>query len=349
MRYPRSLYRVFERVRKPAEARVWPASFADRLTSGVPTNAEVRRLWRELGTRAPDRHCPDLIPTEAGARVPAAGSGEVSVTWVGHSTCVLRIGGLVVLTDPVFSRRIPGLSPRLTRPGVAFEDLPPVDAVVISHNHFDHLDAPTIRRLPRSTTLLVPGGLGWWFRRLGFRDVAEFDWWESLELGRTRFTFTPTHHWSRRTLFDTNRSLWGGWVLSTGEPGGTVFFGGDSAYGPVFTEIGARCPGIDLAMLPVGAFLPRWFMRQSHMDPAESVRACVDLGAAHFLPIHWGTFMQSAEPLLSPLHDARRAWRKAKQPPERFLGLAVGGSHVLGGSAEPVDHVCAEEPAKPTN
>jgi L-ascorbate metabolism protein UlaG (beta-lactamase superfamily) len=177
------------------------------------------------------------------------------VTWVGHASCVVQMDGLVVLTDPVWSRRIPGVRPRFTPPGIAWSDLPQVDAVVISHNHFDHLDAPTMRRLPRDTAVLVPAGLAGWFRRHRFRTVTELDWWESASLRGVRFDLVPAHHWSRRGLFDTCRSLWGGWVL-TADEGVRVYFAGDSGYGPIFGEVGARYPGIDLALLPIGAYQP---------------------------------------------------------------------------------------------
>ncbi|HEY9523988.1 MAG TPA: MBL fold metallo-hydrolase, partial [Thermopolyspora sp.] len=183
--------------------------------------------------------------------LPPASRTDVAVTWVGHATFVLRIGGLTVLTDPVWSSKIPGVRRRITPPGVAWSDLPDVDAVVISHNHYDHLDAPTIRRLPRDTVMFVPAGLGRWFTRRGFTDVVELDWWESLPIGDVTFDFVPSHHWSRRGLWDSCRSLWGGWILTWDDR--RVYFAGDTAYGHRLARIGARYPGIDLALMPVGA------------------------------------------------------------------------------------------------
>jgi len=328
MRYPRSLYRVFDSIRvKRSGGRRWPASFADRLTHPVPGSRAVRRLIREGGMRPDLSQAPD-IPVHPATELPVVAPHETAVTWVGHATCVLQIGGRVVLTDPVWSRRIPGVRRRYTEPGLPLAALPRIDAVLISHNHFDHLDAPTIRRLPRDTPMCVPGGLAWWFRRLGFREIVELDWWEQAEVAGLRLGFAPAHHWSRRTLFDGCRSLWGGWLVQAGA-GTRVYFAGDSAYGRYFAEIGQRWPGIDLALLPVGAFAPRWFMKPLHMSPAEAVRACADLGAARMATIHWGTFALSAEPPLDPVRLARQAWQEAGRAPGDLWDLAVGETRRL--------------------
>jgi L-ascorbate metabolism protein UlaG (beta-lactamase superfamily) len=326
MRIPRSVYRVVDRRGRGPDRRTWPASFADRLTSPVPSRRAVTRLILEGGLR-PDLSEVSDLPVATDRGLPPLDAGGTSVTWVGHASCVVRIGGLVVLTDPVWSRRIPGVRARYLPPGLAWADLPPVDAVVISHDHLDHLDAPTVRRLPRDVAMLVPGGLGWWFRRHGFRRVIELDWWESTIVGGVEFQFVPAHHWSRRTLFDTCRSLWGGWVLT--DRSRRVHFAGDSGYGPYFAQIGERCPGIDVALLPVGAFQPRWFMKAQHMNPAEAVRACADLGAARMATIHWGTFALSAESPLTPVRQARAAWAAAGRPAADLWDLAVGETRIL--------------------
>jgi L-ascorbate metabolism protein UlaG (beta-lactamase superfamily) len=265
--------------------------------------------------------------------MPAVGTGDIALTWVGHASWIVRIAGLTVLTDPVWARRILGTPARITPVGVPWEDVPPVDAVVISHNHYDHLDAPTLRRLPRHTPLFVPAGLGRWFRRRRFARVTELDWWEGAELpgagGRTvRFDFVPAHHWSKRSLTDTCRSLWGGWVI-TDSHGGKVHFAGDSGYGDWFPQIGRRHPGIDVTLLPIGAYEPRWWLRAEHMDPEEAVRACHDLGAARMAPMHWATFVLSSEPVLEPLTRVRAAWERTGRPREQLWDLPVGASRVL--------------------
>ncbi|MDX6355111.1 MAG: hypothetical protein QOF98_2014, partial [Streptomyces sp.] len=270
-----------------------------------------------------------LLPVEPQpGTVPQAGPGTVSVTWAGHASWIVRIGGLTVLTDPVWSRRIPGTPARITPVGVPWSALPPIDAVVISHNHYDHLDAPTLKRLPRATALFVPAGLANWFRRRGFTRVTELDWWEAAEFGGVRFDFVPAHHWSRRTLIDACRSLWGGWVLSDAA-GPRVYFAGDTGYGHFFREIGRVYPGIDLAMLPIGAYAPRWMLRPVHTDPEEAVQAFLDVGAAAMAPMHWATFLLSSEPPLEPLRRVRAAWSAAQLPRSGLWDLPVGGSRIL--------------------
>jgi len=241
----------------------------------------------------------------------------------------VQLGGKVILTDPVWSRKIPGVRERLTPVGLPFSALPRIDAVVISHNHYDHLDAPTVRRLPRDTPVFVPGMLGSWFRSRGFRAVTEMDWWETASLGDVKLEFVPAHHWSRRGLTDTCKTLWGGFLFSAGSS--KIYFAGDTGYGHWFGEIGKRHPDIDLALMPVGAYEPNWFMRPMHCNPAEAVRACDDLGAARMATMHWGTFVLSAEPLLEPVSEASRAWAAAGRAPADLWTLAVGESRALVG------------------
>jgi L-ascorbate metabolism protein UlaG (beta-lactamase superfamily) len=303
-------------------------SYSDRLTAPLPSYRDVWKMMRERGSSRDLAAGAAAIPVAgAGGELPAVAPGTTAVTWAGHASSVIRIQGLTVLTDPVWSRRIPGVASRLTPVGVAWEALPRIDAVLISHNHYDHLDAPTIRRLPRDTPVLVPAKLGRWFRRRGFTEVTELDWWESHRLGEVSLDFVPAHHWSRRTLTDTCRTLWGGWILSTSDT--RIYFAGDTGYGHWFTEIGQRYPGIDLALMPVGAYEPRWFMQSMHVNPQEAVQACQDLAATRMATMHWGTFVLSGEPVTEPPELAAKAWAEAGQPREHLWDLAVGETRTL--------------------
>ncbi|MEU6658164.1 MBL fold metallo-hydrolase [Streptomyces sp. NPDC046821] len=315
--------------RPVGEGRIWPKSFADRLTAPLPGLRAFARFAREGALRPPTDALTAIaeLPFEPGP-VPSVDTRTVAVSWAGHASWVLRIGGLTVLTDPVWSRKILGTPARVTPPGIAWSGIPRVDAVVISHNHYDHLDAPTLKRLPRDTPVFVPAGLGRWFTRRRFTHVTELDWWEAAELGGVRFDFVPAHHWSKRSLADTCRTLWGGWVLTDLE-GQRVYFAGDTGYGHWFREIGRRYPGIDLALLPIGAYEPRWWLRDVHCNPEEAVAAAQDVGARRMAPMHWATFLLSAEPVLEPLTRVRAAWQSAGRERSDLWDLAIGASRVL--------------------
>ncbi|MGB8994911.1 MAG: MBL fold metallo-hydrolase, partial [Pseudonocardiaceae bacterium] len=247
-------------------------SFADRRTGPLPGPPQFLRLWREGGFAGATSGVA-RIPVAAPAPLPLSGDW---LAWLGHASFLLRLSGFTVAVDPVLSARILGAGQRFTPPGL--DRLPPLDLLLISHNHYDHLDAPTVRTVARDTPVVVPCGLGRWFRHRGFTAVTELDWWETVAVGPLEVTFVPAHHWSRRGLFDLCATLWGGFIVTA--PGGPrLYHAGDSAYGPFFASIGARYPGIDVAMLPIGAYAPRWFMRNMHMDPEEAVRAVCDVGA----------------------------------------------------------------------
>ncbi|WP_030346729.1 MBL fold metallo-hydrolase [Streptomyces sp. NRRL S-1022] len=311
------------------EHRVWPRTFHDRLTAPLPGLKALARFAREGAVRPGPEGLADIarLPC-APAPLPRVGTRTLAVTWAGHASWIVRVGGLTVLTDPVWSRRILGTPARITPVGVPWDSLPHVDAVVISHNHYDHLDAPTLRRLPRDTPVFVPAGLGGWFRRRRFTVVTELDWWEGSELSGVRFDFVPAHHWSKRTLTDTCHSLWGGWVL-TAPDGQRLYFAGDTGYGHWFSRIGRRYPGIDLALMPIGAYDPRWWLSDVHCDPEEAVQATLDLGARRMAPMHWGTFILSAEPVLEPLTRVQTAWEKAGLEREDLWDLPIGASRIL--------------------
>lgn len=266
------------------------------------------------------------VPVKRGP-LPPVGKGQASLTWVGHATMLIRLPGQTILTDPVMGSRIPGGIKRRVPLGITWDELPPIDAVILSHDHYDHLDRKTVKRLGPSVRFFVPLGTARWFRRRGLTNVTELDWWQSADFGGTRFTFVPSHHWCRRTPWDTNNRLWGGWVIEP-KDGPKLYFGGDTAYGHWFEAIGRTHPGIDTAILPIGAYAPRWFMRSVHMDPDEAVQALGDLRAKRLASIHWGTFVLTQEPLTEPLERIRSAWTKSGRPRADLLDLAIGESRV---------------------
>jgi N-acyl-phosphatidylethanolamine-hydrolysing phospholipase D len=252
--------------------------------------------------------------------LPTASEGELRITWVGHATHLIQLPGLNLLTDPMWSERASPLQwlgvRRLVPPRPTLEALPDIHAVLLSHDHYDHLDSSTVLRLrDRFGTDLpwyAPLGYQKWFARLGVRNVIEADWWEERELplGRYRLASTPARHWTRRTPWSTNRRLWCSWVVwSDYDDDFRVYIGGDSAYASVFREIGKRFGPFDASVIPIGAYEPRWFMGASHMNPEEAVQAYEDLGGkGGFLPSHWGTFRLTFEDPLEPPVRLRGAW-----------------------------------------
>lgn len=250
----------------------------------------------------------------------AAPERRAAITWIGHSTFAVHDRADVFLTDPHFGPR--ALIPRRYHPpGVPIAAIPADAFAVVSHNHYDHLDAYTVETLPRTVTWYVPSGLGAWFVEKGRRAV-ELDWWQTAEHGRWQVTCVPTQHWSRRIGQAENATLWCGWVVRNAER--TYYFAGDTGYFHGFTEIGEKFGPIDVAMLPIGAYLPRWIMRYSHLNPAEAYRAFLDLEATWMLPCHWSTFRLTDEPIDEAPHTLRRAVEHANGSWDPIRVLAVG-------------------------
>ena len=236
----------------------------------------------------------------------------LQATPINHSTVLIQTAGLNILTDPIWSHRASPFSfigpDRHVPPGIRFEDLPPIDAVLISHSHYDHMDLPTLKRLWERDQPRIFVGLGnrGTLEAAGIGGAVETDWWQSHVLAPgVRVHGVPAQHWTSRGLFDRNRTLWLGYVVET--PGGDVFFAGDTGFGPHFAAIGARFPNLRLALLPIGAYLPRWFMKPVHMNPSEAVAAWRTLGAEHALGIHYGTFRLAEEGQQQPIADLAAA------------------------------------------
>jgi N-acyl-phosphatidylethanolamine-hydrolysing phospholipase D len=254
---------------------------------------------------------------------PRAAADELRITWVGHATFLIQYAGVNILTDPVWSRRASPLRrigpARLAPPGVDFAALPAIDVVVISHDHYDHLDAPTVRALHRrfggGVRWVTPPGYGGWFARHGVRGVVELDWWQDVALetpgGALHVRAAPAQHWTRRMTSPERARLWGSFALTaTGRR--PVYFGGDSGYFTGYRDVGRLLGPFAAVLLPVGAYEPRWFMRDAHMNPEDAVQAYADLGAAGtFVASHWGTFRLTDEPPLEPPLRLREAWQRA--------------------------------------
>jgi L-ascorbate metabolism protein UlaG (beta-lactamase superfamily) len=263
-------------------------------------------------------------------RPPALAGAVAVVTFIGHATFLIQTTAGHILTDPMYSERAGPLNlfgPRRVRqPAVRFDDLPPISTVLLSHNHYDHCDLRTLRRLAKRFDPLVvtPLGNGSLVRSAGIRRVEELDWWDEATHTALPITLTPAQHFSARSPFDRNRALWAGFVLA---PGGVrIFFAGDTAYAPFFRDIPQRLGPIDLALLPIGAYEPRWFMQVVHMNPAEAVQAHLDLQTLESIGMHFGTFQLTTEGIDEPLQALDAARRARDVPPSQFRTLRFGES-----------------------
>ena len=298
--------------------------------------------------RVTHRRPADPLPASVFPRVasrfdaPRAAADALTATWVGHSSFLVQLGGANVLLDPVWGERASPVGfagpRRLVPPAVAFDALPPIDVVVLSHDHYDHLDAPTVRAIARrwpAAAWLAPLGVGRRLRALGAANITERDWWEEADVGPLRAACVPAQHFSGRGVQDRDRTLWCGWALRAREPAGggrAVLYAGDTGLHPEFARIGRRYGPFDLALLPVGAYAPRWFMRPVHCDPDDAVAAWDALvagapgGDAHAATapppvlgaMHWGTFKLTDEAIDDPPRRLREAWARGGRPPARL-------------------------------
>jgi len=246
--------------------------------------------------------------------------GRMRITFINHSTLLIQFDDLNILTDPIWSERcspVAGVGPRRHRaPGIRFRDLPPIDVVLISHNHYDHLDLPTLHALRKRyrPRIITPLGNDSFMRRHGIRNVTALDWWDDTAISMVmKVTLVPAQHFCSRGLSDRDANLWGGFVISG--PSGHAYFAGDTGWGPHFAQIAERFPSIRAAMLPIGAYLPRWFMSPVHMSPEEAVRAHAILGASTSVAMHYGTFNLGDDGELEPVADLRRALAAAEGNP----------------------------------
>lgn len=304
--------------------------FANVSPSYAPASAWVRlrffisRIWAT--TFNPRTANLPLVASDLGAI--RGNPGVDTVTWVGHSTLLVQLDGVNILTDPHWSERASPVGfagpRRVTPPGLKFEDLPPVHLVLISHDHYDHLNEATVRRLAAAhrPRFLVPLGLKAWLADMGITDVEELDWWESRALRGLTLTFVPAQHFSGRTPWDRNQRLWGAWVVAGRAK--RFYFAGDTAYYDGLKEIGARLGPFDLAAIPIGAYVPPVIMQSSHTTPEEALRVFADVRGRSFVPIHWGTFDLAEEPIEEPPRRLEAEARRLGLGPERVWVLKHG-------------------------
>jgi L-ascorbate metabolism protein UlaG (beta-lactamase superfamily) len=299
--------------------------FADRATQPGRDFGDILK-WK-LGRREPRRADWDAIdavrPAIVDGGAAALASGEPVAVWLGHASWALRLGGKLVLIDPVLSNRL-GPVKRLVPPGVALDQLPPADLVLVTHDHRDHMDLPTLVRLGDAPTYIVPLGNG---ARLAHPNVVELDWWQTHAVGGLQITLVPARHWAMRMPWNRNDTLWGGYVIRA--PEGTAYHSGDTAWGDHFAEIAAKVPAIDWAMLPIGAYAPRWFMEPQHMNAEEAARAWQALGARMLFAMHWGTFRLTDEAIGEPPEMLRASWAAHGLDPARLWIADVGESRRL--------------------
>ncbi|MEK4198579.1 MBL fold metallo-hydrolase [Cytobacillus sp. FSL K6-0265] len=245
---------------------------------------------------------------------------DASIKWIGHSTFFIQIDGLNIVTDPVWANRM-GLGKRLTAPGISITDLPDIDIVLISHGHFDHLDFPSIKKLKGDPTFYVPIGLGKIFNKRGYHNIFEANWYDSFKLNSLSLSFVPAQHWTKRTLTDTNTSHWGGWVIEN-EPH-SIYFVGDTGYFRGFKEIAEKF-NIETVLMPIGAYEPEWFMKVSHINPEDAVKAYIELNGTTFIPMHYGTYHLADDTGPEAIARLDAEWDKQQLDPNQLKKLLIG-------------------------
>ena len=303
-----------------------------------PNAREVHGLASVMKWRMTSKAKPwvrDMDPPPPAAVAQPVPPGGVRVTMVNHATLLVQLHGFTYLTDPVYAERASPISfagpQRYRAPGIAMVDLPHIDAVLVSHNHYDHLDLATLKALWQrdKPQMIVPLGTADLLRGADIQNVSELDWWQSTTAGvGVTVTLTEAQHWSARGVFDRNVALWGGYVVTLA--GVQVYFAGDTGYGKHFQRIRERVGRIDLALLPIGAYEPRWFMKTNHMNPDDAVRAHIDLQVQQSVAVHFGTFQLTDEGIDDPPRELGLALTVRGVEPGRFVAPANGQSIIFG-------------------
>jgi N-acyl-phosphatidylethanolamine-hydrolysing phospholipase D len=327
----------------PAKAHHTPTGFKNNYAQQVNKSFSdfIRWQWESWGI---DKTASSPAPSVTADIAQLTSPASPTVTWIGHATALVQANGLNVLVDPIFSERASPVQifgpKRAQAPGVTMADLPNIDVVLISHNHYDHLDRISVAQLDekakaagKTTLFMVPLGLKAWFNGIGIDSVVELDWWEQHKIQGVEFHLTPVQHWSARSINDRSNTLWGGWAVLGADF--HWYYAGDTGYSRDFADTAKQFAprqtealggGFDLALVPIGAYEPRWFMSQQHVNPMESVRIHQDVGAKRSIGVHWGTFALTDEPLDQPPRDLAIA-RQALDVKEADFGvLAIGES-----------------------
>ena len=291
---------------------------------------ELKSFWDVMKWKATadNKEWPEHIANKNYPLRPLTPTEKVSATFINHATFLLQFPGVNVLTDPVYSERTSPYTfagpKRVREPGIPFETLPAIDVVIVSHNHYDHMDMATLKKLDAKfhPLFLVPLGDDKHLKDAGIQNVKALDWWEEVRVKDVRFIFAPSRHWSARQLWDKNECLWGSWMIDSGAV--KVYHAGDTGHGKHFLDIKSRLGAPDLALLPIGAYKPRWFMKHHHMDPEDAVKAHIDLGAARSIAMHFGTFQLTDEGIDEPAKDLTENLSRYKIEPEKFIILDQG-------------------------
>jgi N-acyl-phosphatidylethanolamine-hydrolysing phospholipase D len=307
-----------------------PGSLARAGDFGDWTTFFLRRFGGADAAAAPDGH---VLPPEAVMAGLQRHAAFDSVTWLGHASFLIRLDGRTILTDPFLSEHASPLPPfgpgRFAPPGLAPARLPRIDVLLLSHNHYDHLDLPTIEALPARERIqaIVPLRLGHYFTSRGFAHVRELDWHDEAQAAGIKITALPAIHFSKRTLFDRNATLWAGYAVQSTRR--RIHFAGDTGYGPIFPELGRNARPFDLSLVPIGAYEPRLLMQAVHVNPEEAVRLARELKARRVAGMHWGTIQLTEEPVFEPPERFRRAAHAAGYADDDVWVMRIGETRAL--------------------
>lgn len=291
-------------------------------------------LFKWLASRKPKKWPKKIDNNFRPLFSPDLSETDIELTFINHATVYIRHSGISFITDPHWGLRASPVSfagpQRVCEAGAKIEELPALDFVFVSHNHYDHLDLPSLKRLNElyHPQFLIPVGDAALMKKAGITNFIELDWWDEVDIGHgCKAVYVPVKHWSARGLNDRNKSLWGGFVILS--PTKRLFFAGDTGYCDIFRTLSDKFGEFSVSLLPIGAYEPRWFMRDSHMNPAEAVKAHIDLKTKFSMAIHFGLWQLTDEAIDQPEKDLQAALRSSNISPEKFFVLKIGQTKIL--------------------